>query len=527
MATIAELKHAYKTVARGTLDDSVAQRISASGISIEAYVADLVAKAMPTTGAAVAVTAFITGYPPYASEHIDALKAAAEAQIASYAAMGVANPDLGAFEAFGRGLAVDPSTTNVFRAKYASLSDEDFITGVYYDVFKRDPSSAALDNLSSQLTYFTDIFTAAHVPDAEVAARGAVLGQILGYGFVQPSGGPEIDFYNATAKYLTQNALSYTTYYLELEHVRGKWGDDAIRFHPQQPDGRLDSAGLNFDPVRSSDGRYYLRYADFRDDIPVVDPSVSYAHLVLEDRKTDTTILVNVSADGKLASNGGASDPSISNDGRFVAFSSYSTNLLNTAYGETGNVFVRDLVEGKTILITKPVSGMLDRNDTSYYPVISGNGRFVVFHSFSDNLVTDDRNGRPDVFVHDLAEGTTRLVSIANGSGEQGDQMSYSPSISENGRYVAFTSFATNLVPGDTNGKEDIFVRDLVAGTTSIVSVSRSGGPANGLSQSPTISDDGRYISFFSEASNLVAGDTNGKVDVFVADGLMQGWWLG
>ena len=156
-------------------------------------------------------------------------------------------------------------------------------------------------------------------------------------------------------------------------------------------------------------------------------------------------------------------------------------------------------------------------NGDSASPAISADGRYVAFGSDASNLVPGDTNGTSDVFVRDLRSGTTQRVSVAT-DGTQANGDSDSPAISADGRYVAFASYASNLVPGDTNGTADVFVRDLRSGTTRRVSVATDGTQANGDSGSPAISADGRYVAFESDASNLVPGDTNHCVDVFVRD---------
>ena len=158
-------------------------------------------------------------------------------------------------------------------------------------------------------------------------------------------------------------------------------------------------------------------------------------------------------------------------------------------------------------------------NDHSIYPSVSADGRYVAFHSLATNLVPGDTNGVQDVFVRDRQSGTTERVSV-DSLGAQGNSLSEFPSISADGRYVAFHSWASNLVPGDTNGWGDVFVRDCQSGTTERVSVDSLGAEGNytsGFSR-PSISPDGCCVAFESAASNLVTGDTNGEEDVFVRD---------
>ncbi|MCP4166381.1 MAG: hypothetical protein GY759_10865, partial [Chloroflexi bacterium] len=156
-------------------------------------------------------------------------------------------------------------------------------------------------------------------------------------------------------------------------------------------------------------------------------------------------------------------------------------------------------------------------NDSALWPIISGDGRFVAFTSWADTLIADDNNERGDIFVHDLITRQTERISVAS-DGSQSDGNSKYASISGDGRFVTFGSEATNLVPGDTNGASDVFVHDRATGQTTRVSISSNASEANGSSYLPTISDDGRFVAFESAASNIVAEDTNGVNDVFVHD---------
>jgi archaellum component FlaF (FlaF/FlaG flagellin family) len=153
----------------------------------------------------------------------------------------------------------------------------------------------------------------------------------------------------------------------------------------------------------------------------------------------------------------------------------------------------------------------------TFRPSISPDGRYVTFVSRASNLVPGDTNLKTDIFLRDRQLGTTQRVSV-DSLGAQGNNNCYDAVISGNGRFVAFGSFASNLVVGDTNGAADVFVRDLLLGTTERANVDSSGGQANNTSTEPSISADGRYVSFDSQANNLVPGDTNGYPDAFVRD---------
>ena len=169
--------------------------------------------------------------------------------------------------------------------------------------------------------------------------------------------------------------------------------------------------------------------------------------------------------------------------------------------------------------VSVSTSGAEANNDSSfaYSPAISGDGRYVAFYSLASNLVTGDTNTVDDVFVRDVLTNTTTRISVATG-GVQGNGYSYNPSISSDGRYVAFESTASNLVTGDTNTRSDIFVHDRQTGTTTRVSVATDGTQSDGNSSYPSISGNGRFVAFKSAATNLVTGDTNGVADIFVRD---------
>jgi hypothetical protein len=224
---------------------------------------------------------------------------------------------------------------------------------------------------------------------------------------------------------------------------------------------------------------------------------------------------VSISSVGILA-DGDSEEPSISSDGFMVAFISEATNLVPGDTNDAQDVFVHDLATGITERVSVASAGTQGDDDASTLS-LSSNGSFVAFGSFATNLVAGDTNDVIDVFVHDRDTGTTTRVSIAT-DGTQANDESFSPAISSSGRFVAFRSDATNLVANDTNNDSDIFVRDRASGVTRRVSVDSDGDQANGDSILPAISADGRFVAFSSEASNLVGGDTNNLADIFVHD---------
>ncbi len=280
----------------------------------------------------------------------------------------------------------------------------------------------------------------------------------------------------------------------------------------------VDSSGRQGDrhsllPTISGDGRFVAFYSDSLNLVPGDTNGVM--DVFVHDRQTGTTTRVSVDSSGSQGdfdSGNTNTNASISADGRFVAFDSYATNLVSGDTNGRGDVFVHDRQTGATTRASIASWGF-QVNDHSSEPSISADGRFVAFASRASNLVPDDHNYVPDVFVHDRQSWTTTRVSV-DSSGSQGKYSSLAPSISADGRFVAFYSYANNLVPGDTNSVSDVFVHDRQIGTTARVSVDSSGSQGDESSFFPSISPDGRFVAF--EGSNLVPGDTNGWLDVFV-----------
>lgn len=237
--------------------------------------------------------------------------------------------------------------------------------------------------------------------------------------------------------------------------------------------------------------------------------------IFLHNRLTGTTTRVSVASDGTQA-NKGSTAPAISGDGRFVAFTSDADNLVADDTNGYSDVFVHDMSTGITERVSTTTAGD-NGNLPSGSPSISWNGRFVAFYSLASNLVAGDSNSWWDVFVKDRQNGYTQRVSVAS-DGSEGNNMSYEPAITFDGRYVTFTSIATNLVPGDTNGVDDIFIRDRITNSTERVSLSATGTETDAGSFRSSVSYDGRLVAYESLASNVVLGDSNGSWDVFVRD---------
>jgi Tol biopolymer transport system component len=275
--------------------------------------------------------------------------------------------------------------------------------------------------------------------------------------------------------------------------------------------GRGNSNSL--EPSISADGRF-VAFSSRASNLVAGDTNRS-EDIFVRDRTTGATTRVSVDGAGNQV-NGDSERPSISADGRLVAFASEADNLVAGDTNGLEDVFVRDRATGAITRVSVDGAGN-QANSGSHYPSISADGRFVAFHSAADNLVAGDTNGLEDVFVRDRTTGATTQVSVA-GAGNQGNSDSFVPSISADGRFVAFGSTADNLVAGDTNGYADVFIHDRQTGATTRVSVDNAGNQGNSHSFGPSISADGRFVAFYSLAHNLVAGDTNLREDVLVRD---------
>ena len=296
--------------------------------------------------------------------------------------------------------------------------------------------------------------------------------------------------------------------------------------------GTDSGSNRSYGPTISRDGRF-IAFGSAANDLAANDNTPRNTtfqgpdDVFVRDVQAGTTTLVSVNLTG-ASGNGLSGGGKISANGRFVAFDSNATDL--TVYDNEGQqqVYVRDLQLGTTTLVSFNRFGTTAANFETDLSDISADGRFVLFESFASDLTANQTVGG-NAFVRDLQTGTTQLVVVdRNGLGTKTDNRprlrpDFDPSLSADGRFVVFVSAANDLVANDTNGTIDVFVRDLQAGTTTLVSINRTGTDSGkgGTFGSilPTISADGRFVVFSSDASDLVANDTNGNgFDVFVRD---------
>ena len=273
-------------------------------------------------------------------------------------------------------------------------------------------------------------------------------------------------------------------------------------------------------PDLSADGGRVV-FTSSADDL-VADDTNDHDDVFVRDLSTGTTALVSATPEGGVAS-GDSSAPAISPDGRFVTFSSKAEDLVARDHNGRADVFLRDLTTRRTYLVSVGRGG---RGQNHALPGgrpltsdVSRDGRFVVFESSATNLVAHDRNNATDVFLRDRANGRTRRVSLSI-TNEEGGRASILPTITPDGRFVAFASRADDLVPESAYGL-DVFVRDVRRNTTTLANVTSRARPRSREIEDlpperPSLSADASTIAFASSASNLAGGDANRKTDVFL-----------
>jgi Tol biopolymer transport system component len=272
-----------------------------------------------------------------------------------------------------------------------------------------------------------------------------------------------------------------------------------------------DSASYN--PSVSADGRYVA----FQSRATNLVPGVGNGHdqIFVCDRRSKTIILASIGYDG-YAGDGDSVQPSMSADGRYVVFESFASNLVRSGTGISGT-FLRDLASSTTSLISVNPSGY-PGNNYSFGGTVSADGRFVAFSSASTDLVSPATSGN-QVFLRDRHTNTTTLISV-DSSGNPGNDDSYGGDISSDGHYVGFWSSATNIVPGTVGDHYNmqVFIRNLQSNTTTLVSTDYKGNPGKGMSLGAGVSSDGRYVVFGSDSSDLVPGYSGFLTQVFVHD---------
>ncbi len=261
----------------------------------------------------------------------------------------------------------------------------------------------------------------------------------------------------------------------------------------------------------SANGRFVLFHSEATNLVAGDNNHVS--DLFVRDRLIGKTGRVSIRSDGQEANGEASPEASMSADGRFVAFSSFATNLVSAADNDVSDIFVHDRRTDRTTLVSKGVGGRPPVGFGSIQPAISADGRYATFGSDAGNL---DSSLRPGVFLRDLWTGKLTRISV-NPAGDAAAGIQFGiTSISPDGGYVAFYSDSPELVPEDTTTTADLFLRDWRAGKTELISKSLSGSSGDQTSYDTAVSAYGRFVAFDSAATNLVAGDSNGTFDVFV-----------
>lgn len=275
--------------------------------------------------------------------------------------------------------------------------------------------------------------------------------------------------------------------------------------------------GNSVHPAVSADGRY-ITFVSLADNLVPADTN-GKSDIFVYDTVGGDIQRVSVGEAG-IQSNNTTMYPAISADGQYITYQSRADNLAGSGNGYYFDIFLYDRTTGQTSLVSQNAAGVIG-NHESQRPAISSDGRYIAYESWADNLVPNDNNGVSDIFVYDRLSETVERVSLhTNGSETNG--VSGSPDISMNGRYVTFASLANNLATSDFNETYDVFVHDRDTDETALVSFNERREAANGSSMGANMAGGGRFIVFDSLATDLVGGDTNGRTDVFLYDKFMS-----
>lgn len=279
-------------------------------------------------------------------------------------------------------------------------------------------------------------------------------------------------------------------------------------------EGKSANFKSNF-PIISHDGHYVVFQSDASD--LVANDTNQVRDIFIYDVTQETIKLISIDSQG-IQGDGPSSFPVISTDGHYIAFHSDATNLVADDTKTYTDIFLHDRITDKTTRISVSSKGT-QANNSSYGATISGDGRYIAYASDARNLVTKDTNGKADVFIYDRENATTQRISVDE-TGVEANNASHEPALSLDGQWLAFVSWATNLVPddNDTNQVEDVFLRNLTTGKTTRISINEQNQEGNNASFAPRISGNNRYIVFNSEANNLTTNDENNTIDVFLYD---------
>ncbi|WP_127995561.1 beta strand repeat-containing protein [Piscinibacter defluvii] len=413
----------------------------------------------------------------------------------------------------------------VSTAAAVRISTAPDLTGIGFSVAGRSftlTASVSLTQLTSSNVIFDDgsrlligdDSAATNDGGANVLAGGLGTDQLLGLsGADTLAGAAAADWVDGGAgNDLMRGGLGADTYVVDA-------AGDVVDETPTTDTERVDTSATGVaasvgsgEGFMSADGRFVV-FHSYADNLAGSDSNIA-SDVFVKDMATGAIQRVSTNAAGIESSGGDSFVHSISADGRYVVFHSFANNLVTDGNG-VQDVFLKDVLTGAIQRVSVSGAGV-EANGSSALGRIAADGRFVVFESSANNLVSGDTNGVSDIFVKDLLTGATTRVDT-DAAGLQANATATRAQISADGRYVLFDTSATNLLPGD-NSTRDVFVKDLLTGALVKVSESSTGVAGNGTSQSGQFSGDGRSIVFHSLATNLVAGDANGASDIFIKD---------
>jgi Tol biopolymer transport system component len=334
---------------------------------------------------------------------------------------------------------------------------------------------------------------------------GGIEANFGSYAPVISADGRYVAFHSSATNLVDGDTNNVSDVFLHDRHT-GETGRVSFGALGQPTDG-------SYHPSISADGRYVVFWSDAPN--LVVNDTNSRADVFVWDRIDSSVVRASVSSGG-VQGNGHSRHPSISADGHAIAFESDAANLVANDSNDLKDIFVRDRNLNQTTRVSVRSDGQQSNGD-SFEAAISGNGHWIVFTSLASNLVPHNTNPYPDVYIH-FRNGPLTEVASLGAAAAPANHHSNQPFIGWDGRYVSFTSTATNLVDGDNNGVADIFVRDRQTGITERVSVSSAGVQADNRSAMPAITADGRFVVFQTLAGNLAPNDTNHIPDIYLRD---------
>ena len=419
--------------------------------------------------------------------------------VSSSGTQGNARSSGGAFSADGRYVAFSSCASNLVTNDTNQLDPSKPCTGE--DVFVRDRDAGTTEQVS---------VGPKNTDGSETQANGSSSGVIS-----ISADGRYVAFSSSASNLVADDNNGVSDVFVR---DRDAGTTERVSVSSSESEGNGSSFGMSM----SADGRYFAFYSEATD--LVNDELNGGWHVFVRDRDMGTTEWVSTSS-SELQNGSNLSRISMSDDGRYIAFSSQD-NLVDDDTNGKPDVFVLDsdteMTERVSVSSSETQANDFGQNDPeigSRQPIISADGRYVAFESVAADLVAGDTNGGDDAFVRDRQLGTTERVSVDSCGKERENTASFPLtylSMSADGLSVGFATYARNLVVGDTGITLDVFVHDRDTGTTDRVNVSSSGAPADRSTSGHSISADGRYAAFTTDATNLVSGDTNGVTDVFV-----------